>query len=492
MYSLKECGDKPIDGEESQEIIHWQSDYSKVSKKSGNADGEKGIAGMHWGVRDTSARLRAGERMSTKLTLLTQRAQKERHCKFTVLMHMLTEEYLTSCFRELKRDKAAGIDEVSVKEYEIKLEENIKDVVKRLKANRYRPQPAKRAYIPKADGGRRGLGVPTVEDKIVQMGIKKILEAIFEVDFLDVSYGFRPKRSCHDALRVIDRAIMFSPVNYIVDMDIKGYFDNINHEWMMRCLRERIRDRRLLRLIERFLKAGIMEEGKYIETDKGTPQGGVLSPMLANVYLHYILDLWFEKVIKKEIRGFAKLIRYADDFVVCFQSGSEAKAFGEKLKQRLGKFGLEISEKKTRIIEFGRYVWQRAQKEKKKVATFDFLGFTHYCDRTRKGKFILGRKTSGNKFRQKMKAMNQWLKDVRNHMKLKKWWGVLKRKLTGHYLYYGIRRNFKWIMKFYRLAVKYAYKWINRRSQKKSYNHWQYCRFVEYNPLPKPKIYHLT
>jgi len=492
MYSPRECSIKSINGKIRQDIIHWQSDCSIVSKKSRNGDGEKGVAAMRREAGDTSARRRTGEQMGTKLASLTLRARENPKSKFISLAHLLTEDFLKGCFWELKRDKASGIDGVSVKEYEVSLEENIKDLVVRLKAKKYKPQPVRRAYIPKSDGSKRGLGIPTVEDKIVQMGIKKILEAIFEVDFIDVSYGFRPNRSCHDALEVLDKTIMTKPVNYVVDMDIKRFFDTIDHRWLMECLRQRIKDTSLLRLIVRFLKAGIMEEGKFIQTDKGTPQGGVLSPLLANIYLHYILDLWFEKVVKKQLKGFAQLIRYADDFIVCFQSGSEAKTFGEKLEQRLGKFGLKIAEGKSRIIEFGRYVWGKAQREGKKVATFDFLGFTHYCDKTRKGKFKLGRKTASKKFRQKIKAMNIWMKKVRNLVELKEWWQVLRLKLIGHYRYYGISGNYREIKKFYILTSKLAYKWINRRSQKKSYNYERYCRFKKYNPLPEPRIYHRT
>jgi len=260
----------------------------------------------------------------------------------------------------------------------------------------------------------------------------------------------------------------------------------------MKCLRQRVKDATLLRLIARFLKAGIIEEDKFIETDKGTPQGGVLSPILANIYLHYILDLWFEKAVKNKLKGFANLIRYADDFIVLFQSGKEAEIFGKALRERLGKFGLEIAENKSRIIEFGQYVWQKAQVQNKTVATFDFLGFTHYCDKTRYGKFKLGRKTSSIKFRQKIKEMNEWLKKVRNLVKLKEWWPVLGIKLLGHYRYYGISGNIRELRKFYIQTSKLAYKWINRRSQKKSYTYKRYCRFVKYNPLPKLKIYHLT
>ena len=492
MYSQTECGLKPIDGKIPQNIIHWQSDYPIVSVKSLNGDGEKGIAVMQRDVRDTSAALRGGAQMSTKLTSLTLRAQENRKEQFTSLVHLLTEGFLEGCFRELKRDKASGIDGVTVKEYEVNVIENIKDLAVRLKSKEYKSQPVRRAYIPKSDGNKRGLGILTVEDKIVQMGIKKILESIYEVDFTDVSYGFRPNKSCHNALDALDKTIMTKPVNAVVDMDIEKFFDTIDHQWLMKCLMQRVKDTSLLRLIKRFLKAGIMEEGKLIQTDKGTPQGVVLSPILANVYLHYILDLWFEKKVKKELKGFANLIRYADDFIACFQSPTEAKVFGDRLKQRLAKFSLKIAENKSRIINFGRYVWQSSQREGRKTATFDFLGFTHYCDKTRYGKFKLGRKTSNSKFRQKIKAMNEWLKNTRNLVKLEKWWESLGVRLLGHYRYYGISGNMRELKKFSIQTAKLAYKWINRRSQKKSYNYKQYCDFRKFNPLPAPKIYHLT
>jgi RNA-directed DNA polymerase len=257
-------------------------------------------------------------------------------------------------------------------------------------------------------------------------------------------------------------------------------------------LRERIIDTSLLRLIVRFLKAGVMEEGKYVEVDKGTPQGGIISPILANIYLHYILDLWFEKAVKRQLTGYVGLIRYGDDFVVCFQRGDEAKAFEEMLKQRLNKFGLRIAEGKSRVIGFGRYEWEKAQQEGGNVATFDFLGFTHYCDKTRRGKFKLGRKTSSKRFRQKVKAANRWLKRVRNQVTLTEWWKVYRLKLLGHYRYYGISGNMLALRGFFKETSALAYKWINRRSQKKSFTYAQYCNFKKYNPLPKPKIYHLT
>ena len=428
--------------------------------------------------------------MSTKLSSLTQRACRNSKEQFTAVMHIMTEDFLRECFKELRKSKASGIDGISKEKYEERLEENLKDLIIRLKTKRYKPQPVRRAYIPKTDGTKRGLGIPTVEDKMVQMGIKRILEAIFEADFMDVSYGFRPGRSCHSALDKVNMAITNKRVNYVVDMDIKKFFDTVDHAWMMRCLRQRIKDPNLLHLIGRFLNTGIMEEGKYMVVDKGTPQGGVLSPLLANIYLHYILDLWFEKIVKKQQKGYAQLIRYADDFIVCFQSGIGAKAFGEQLKQRLNKFGLEIAGEKSKIIEFGRYVWERSQRGGTKVGTFDFLGITHYCGKSRRGTFKLGRKTAMKKFKQKIKAMNQWLKGVRNTKELDEWWKELRQKLFGHYRYYGIGGNSLALQLFYDEAKKLAHKWINRRSQRRSYNWRQFTNMLKYNPLPLPKIYH--
>jgi group II intron reverse transcriptase/maturase len=491
-HSHNECRDKPINGEERQDIVRRQSDYSVVSVKPVKAGGEKGIAGTRSGARATSAGHGAGERMSTQLASITQRARENPKYVFTTLAHMLSEDFLEESFRRLKREAASGIDGVTVKEYEANLKENIKDLVRRMKTKQYRPQAVRRVFTPKQDGKMRGLGISVVEDKMVQMGTKRILEAIYEVDFLEASFGFRPKRSCHDALEVVDKTIMTKPINCIVDMDIEKFFDTINHEWLMKCLKQRINDRSLLQLIGRFLKAGVLEEGRFISTDKGTPQGGIISPLLANVYLHYILDLWFEKVIKKQQSGYAQLIRYADDFVVCFGNHEEGKAFEGKLKERLGKFGLKIAESKSRVIEFGRYASQRAERKGRKAATFDFLGFTHYCCKTRKGRFKLGRRTSDKKFRHAMKAMNFWLKGIRNKTVLSEWWKALGSKLTGYYHYYGISGNGRGISVYGQEVLRLVFKWINRRSQKRSYTWEQFHSFLAHNPLPEPRMYHLT
>jgi group II intron reverse transcriptase/maturase len=483
------CDNKPIDGKLMQKTP-WESDRSIVVEKQGNACGAKGSAVMERGDRDTSSTHRGGPRKSTKLSSLSVRAREKPRMRFTSLVHNLTVGFLGECFRELKRNKASGVDGVTVEEYEVNLEENLKDLVGRLKRKRYRPQPVRRVYIPKPKGGTRPLGVPAVEDKIVQMGLKKILEAIFEVDFLGVSYGFRPGRSSHQAIEVLDQAVMRRPVSWVVDMDIEKFFDTVDHKWMMKFLEVRIADPNILRMIGRFLRAGVMEDGKYYQVDRGTPQGGILSPLLANIYLHYCLDQWFEKRVKKQLRGYARFIRYADDFVVCFQKAEEAEEFGRVLRLRLGKFGLAVSEEKSRIISFGRYPYYTAREEGRRLETFDFLGFTHYCTQTRKRYFKLGRKTSRTRYRQKLKETNRWLKDVRNMIKMEDWWRVLRLKLIGHYRYYGVSGNMRDLKAFYDQTVKLAYKWINRRSQKKSYNITQFYKMLEYKPLPKPKIYH--
>lgn len=432
---------------------------------------------------------RNGDWVQTKLKLITSRARRDRGCRFSSLAYLLNEGFLAQCFMELKRGKAPGIDGVRWEEYAEKLTENLRGLVERLKAKRYWPQPVKRVYIPKDGKSMRPLGLPAIEDKVVQMGMARILEAIFEVEFLEVSYGFRPGRSCHDGLDRLDKAIMTKPVSYIVEADIKGYFDHVDHKWLMECLRQRISDRSFLRLIGRFLKAGIMEEGEYIQTDEGTPQGGILSPGLSNIYLHYVLDLWFERRMKRELCGYAEENRYADDFVICLQYQGDGERVLKALRERFAKFGLSLSEEKTRLVEFGRYAGVNAERRGKKPGTFDYLGFTHFIDRSRRGKFKVGRRTSKKKFRAKMKAMHGWLKSVRNAVKLREWWVVLRAKLLGHYRYYGISGNLMGIKRYYLRVLALVYKWINRRSQRRSYNRKGFAHYLEYYPLPKPRIY---
>jgi Retron-type reverse transcriptase len=398
-------------------------------------------------------------------------------------------ESLRSSFYRLKADKASGIDGMSMKEYEGDLDVNLEKLVELMKRQAYKPQAVRRTYIPKANGKLRPLGIPTVEDKMVQLCITRILEAIYEGDFSDTSYGFRKERNCHMAIAKLNNVTMEHPVRYVIDADIKGFFDNVNHDWMMECLKQRIADMSLLRLIKRFLISGYAEEGKYHAVDKGTPQGGVISPMLANIYLHYVLDLWMTKVVKKQMEGYVEMIRYADDFVICVQNKGEAERILEVLKERLGKFGLEVAEDKTRIVEFGRYAEKNSNNRGGKPGTFNFLGFTHYCGRTRKGGFKIGRKTDRKKFIAKMKEMNAWLKSVRSYLPIKEWWQVLIAKLRGHYQYYGVSENSRGIAQYYCAVTKLVFKWINRRSQKKSMTWDQFNIYCARHVLPKPRIY---
>jgi RNA-directed DNA polymerase len=439
--------------------------------------------------KETPAIHRDGVWVETRLKLITKMAQGNPKMKFTSLAYLLNEGFLEQCFRGLKRNVACGVDGVSQEEYREGLGDRLKGLAERMKAKRYYPQPLLRVKIPKENGKLRPLGMPTVEDKVAQMGIKRILEVIFEADFLECSYGFRPARSGHDALKVLDKTVMKQPINAVVDMDIEGFFDAIDHKWMMECLKQRIKDPSLLSLVARFLKSGVMEEGKYQNVDMGAPQGGVLSPLLANVYLHFVLDIWFERIVRKQMRGYAKLIRYADDFVVCFQYKEDAMKFEKMLKGRLAKFGLKVAPGKSRVIAFGRRAWKKAKKEGGHVATFDFLGFTHYCETSRRGFFKLGRKTSRKKFRQKLVAMNEWLRGIRSTMKLQVWWGVLKAKLEGHYRYYGVSGNIRSLRKFHWRVSELTFKWLNRRSQRKSYTYDRYNRHLR-PTLPLPRIYY--
>jgi len=425
-----------------------------------------------------------------KLALISERARKEPKYQFTCLAHLLNVEFLKGCYRSLGRDRASGIDGVSWKEYGKQLDENLNNLVARMKAKRYKPLPAKRVYIPKNEHEKRPLGLPALEDKIVQKGISQILEAIYEADFLNCSFGFRPMRNCHQAINAVDKTIMTKPISYIIEADIKGYFDNVSHDWMMRFLQVRIKDPSFLLLIRRFLKAGYVEAGQIVKTEQGTPQGGNLSPMLSNIFLHYVLDLWFEKKVKPQARGACYLVRYADDFICMVQNKDTAQHIEQALRERFANFNLELHPEKTRIISFGRYERENANRQNRKTNTFDFLGFTHYCDTSRKGKFIVGRKTSRKKFRMKCKEMNDWLRRIRNFRKSKEWWPILQAKLRGHYQYYGVSGNMRSLKRFYSQTLHMTRKWLNRRSQKKSFNKERFYEYLEHYPLPMPKIVH--
>lgn len=433
--------------------------------------------------------------MYTKLERIAEIAKNSPKEKFTSLIHLINKEMLIECHNELSGNKATGVDKLTKKEYEMNLEGNIENLIARMKAFKYRPQPVRRVYIDKPGSNKkRPLGIPAHEDKIVQLAINKILQSIYEQDFIDSSFGFRPNRSCHDALKILNVYLSEKDINYVVDADIKGFFDNVDHKWMMKFLEHRISDKNLLRYIGRFLKTGIMENGTYHKVEEGTPQGGIISPTLANIYLHYVLDIWFNNFIKKRCKGQAYIVRYADDFVCCFQFENEAKAFYEVLKKRLDKFNLQVAEDKTKILYFGKKsFYDRKFKRVWKLEdytdrTFDFLGFTHYCSTRKDGSFRVKRKTSSKKFRASIKKMSEWLKSNRT-LPLTLLMKKLKQKLIGHYRYYGITDNSRELKKFRYYVKKLTFKWLNKRSQKRSYTWVNFDKMFKFFDIPEAKIY---
>jgi len=383
---------------------------------------------------------------------------------------------------------APGIDRVSYGEYGKSLDENIADLVERLKAKRYRAVDIQRVRISKPEGGRRPLGILVLEDKIVQRGVAKILSPIYEQDFLDVSFGFCENRNAHEALRAMELVIMRGGVNYLLDVDIKGYFAGIDHSWLMRMLKERIVDRTILRLIGKWLKVGVLEEGKRTRNEIGVPQGGVISPLLSNIYLHYVLDLWISKKVAKQLNRRVFLIRYADDFVIGTTNREDAEKVWEMLPARLSQFGLELSQAKSRLVEFGRRAYQRNKEKGVRTSTFDFLGFTHYMTRSRRGGVRLGRKTICKRMRRKLIALNDRLRKLRNALPFRKLHKHLGRILKGYYNYYGFAGNYATLNKFAYAIERMWFKWLNRRSQRKSFNWEEFEVLLTRFPLPNPRI----
>ena len=419
--------------------------------------------------------------MQTSLRGISNRAAKDKGHRFGNLYGLLDENFLKWCFGQLKRDAAPGVDRVDFYEYRENLDENIANLVKRLKQKNYRAKLVRRQYIPKINGKLRPLGIPATDDKVLQFAVAKILEAIYEEDFLDVSYGYRRGTGPQDAVRDLTQKLQFGRFSHIVEADIRGFFDNIDHNWMIRMLEERINDRAFLRLIQKWLKAGILDiSGKVIHPATGTPQGGIVSPILANVYLHYALDLWFEKRIKRECNGEALIIRYADDFVCAFQYKQDAELFYQQLNERLGKFGLEVSPEKTRILLFNRSMLKQSE-------TFDFLGFEFRRALSRKFKSIIRRRTSRKKLRASIAAFTEWIKTNRNK-KISKLMTTLRAKYRGYWNYYGVIGNYGSLKTFYYRTRRILFKWLNRRSQRLSYNWAGFEDLLNQFLMPAPKI----
>jgi RNA-directed DNA polymerase len=421
---------------------------------------------------------------------IRQAACRDKKMQFTALWHQVYDrEQLRKAYLGLKREAAAGIDGETWRHYGKEREKNLQDLSERLKQGAYRAKAVRRAYIPKPDGKQRPLGVTVLEDKIVQRALVEVMNGIYETDFLGFSYGFRPGRSPHDALNALMAGIMTRKVGWVLDADIRGYFDSIDHEWLVKLVEHRIGDKRVIRHIRKWMQAGVMEEGKKYLPEEGVPQGGSISPLLANIYLHYVLDLWADQWRKKQARGDMIIVRFADDFIVGFQHREEALRFLEALRERFHRFGLELNTKKTRLLEFGRFASENwAKRGQGKPETFDFLGFTHSCGRTRNGKFVVNRRSIGKRIRGKLRALKVELRQ-RLHAPIPEVGRWLRVVLLGHYRYYGVPGNSSKMEAFLYHVSLLWYKTLQRRSQRHRLNWERMSRFIS-RWLPRPRIYH--
>lgn len=419
--------------------------------------------------------------MHPSLRGIANRAKRSKDYRFGNLYTMLNKEFLLDSWYYLNRNAASGVDNVSAAEYGKNLKANIEDLVERLKKKHYRAKLIRRHYIPKGKKQKRPLGILTLEDKLLQTAVSRILQAIFEEDFLESSYGYRPGRGAKDAVAEISYELKFGWYSYVVEADIKGFFDHIDHDWMLKMLEERVNDKPFVRLIGKWLKAGILDtDGKVIHPHNGTPQGGIVSPVLANIYLHYVLDLWFERVIKPKCEGSVYLCRYADDFVCAFQFKGEAEAFYRALPERLAKFMLSLSAAKTRIISFSKWRMQENNH-------FEFLGFEFRWGKDRHGKPHIIRRTSRSRFRKSLADFTQWCKKYRN-LRISKLFAILNAKLRGYYNYYGVIGNYRSLAEYWGKVKSILFKWLNRRSQRKSYNWRGFLELLTHFQIIKPRI----
>lgn len=419
--------------------------------------------------------------MRTSLQGIVTKARQDGKHRFRNLYGMLDERFLLESWFELNQRSTPGFDGVSAKEYSKDLGSNIKNLVRKLKEKRYRAQLIRRKEIPAGKDKMRPLGIPTTEDKLLQKAAARILTAIYEQDFLLCSFGYRPKRGALDAVQDVTINLQRRKFAYIVDADIRGFFENIDHEWLVRMLEQRIDDKAFILLIRKWLKAGILlPENLVMHPATGAPQGGVISPILANIYLHYTLDLWVARVVQTRCEGELYLCRYADDFVVAFRYGRDADRFLSALRLRLKKFGLELSGMKTKIVKFTRF-------QKDKGASFDFLGFEFRWGVDRKGIDCIKRRTSRKKLRSSIRNLKEWCKASRN-FRLRKIFNQLNAKLRGYYAYYGVIGNFASLNEFFQHAVRILYKWLNRRSQRRSFNWKVFSEILAYYQIERPRI----
>ena len=418
--------------------------------------------------------------MQTSLRRIARKAKQDKNYRFGNLYGLLDKNAVYLAYKDINKKSASGIDEETSKEFEKNLDENLDTILEELKSKKYKAKLVKRVYIPKGKGKMRPLGLPTLRDKIVQKAVANILEVIYEQDFLKCSYGYRPNTGAQRAVRDLTKELM-QKYSYIVEADIRSFFDNIDHQWLIKMLELRIKDKTFLRLIKKWLKAGILEiDGKVINPQTGCPQGSIVSPILANIYLYYVLDLWFDKVVKPRSRSDAYICRLADDFVCAFRYKEDAERFYKVLGKRLGKFGLKLAEEKTKIISFTRF-------RKYENTSFEFLGFEYRWTVSKRGKDIITRITSRSKLRKSIKEFTQWCKENRNK-RIKRMIDMLNLKFRGYFNYYGVIGNSKGLNDFYGQAMKILYKWLNRRSQKKSFNWEEFDAKMKRYGLITPKI----
>jgi group II intron reverse transcriptase/maturase len=431
----------------------------------------------------------AGLGVSSDLDRVRQVARRDKDVRFTALLHHVTVERLEAAYRAIRPGAAPGVDGVTWQEYGRELEGNLRDLHARVHRGAYRAKPSRRAYIPKHDGRLRPLGVAALEDKILQRAMAEVLNAIFEQDFVGFSYGFRPGRSQHHALDALAVGIERRRVRWVLDADISDYFSSLDHSWLLKFLEHRIADKRVLRLIQRWLKAGVIEDGVWSETLEGTPQGASISTLISNVFLHYVFDQWVHQWRQRHARGDVVVVRFADDFVVGFQRRDDAERFWADLRERFARFGLELHEGKTRLIEFGRFAAEnREGRGLPKPETFDFLGLTHICAKDRRGRFKLQRVTSKKKMRAKLHAVKAELRR-RMHLPIPEQGAWLARVLRGHYHYYAVPDNGRALNAFRLLVTRLWLQSLRRRSQRNSMT-WDRMGRVAERWLPRPRIQH--
>jgi group II intron reverse transcriptase/maturase len=474
-----------------------ESDRPIVLMKSPNKPGQpgaevmegRGLVKENTGQQNTLRTLRR-EGVPNALDRVRQAAQRNKAERFSALFHHVTQERLREAFMSIKRKASPGIDGVTWTQYERDLDSNIADLHARLHRGAYHVKPSRRAYIPKADGRMRPLGIAALEDKIVQRVVAEVLNSIYETDFLGFSYGFRPGRRAHEALDALAMGIRNKKVSWVLDADIRGYFDAIDHDWMMKFLEHRIADRRVLRLIQKWLKAGVVEEGKWTESVVGSPQGASLSPLLANVFLHYVLDLWVQSWRKRKAEGDVIIVRWADDFVIGFQHGWEAQSFLEELRERFKKFSLELHPEKTRLIRFGRFAKRDAVRfdGRRKPETFNFLGFTHQCRVNRNGTFMVARTTIRKRLTAKLKGVKEELRK-RMHDPVRKQGRWLTSVVRGYFQYHAIPLNGEAIAAFRTQVARLWYRTLKRRSQRSNLD-WKRMTALVDTWLPKARILH--